>query len=198
MPIVDIHPHVIATDNVRYPLQPLGGNQSTWSRDRPTPYEKMIEEMTMPASKNPRWCMRQQLMAMTIPMSPRRSRHILGASPACSPSTCSQPTMSRRSSIGCHAASPACASSPPQHHARPRHLVRRPAHDASMELRRRDRHAGLHAVDATGLPAIARADREISKVSSSSTIWRAPPWSMARRSPRIRSSSGCRAIRMSI
>ena len=45
MPIVDIHPHVIATDNVRYPLQPLGGNQSTWSRDRPTPYEKMIEEM---------------------------------------------------------------------------------------------------------------------------------------------------------
>ena len=24
---VDIHPHVIATDNVRYPLQPLGGNQ---------------------------------------------------------------------------------------------------------------------------------------------------------------------------
>jgi L-fuconolactonase len=45
MPIVDIHPHVIATDNVRYPLQPLGGNQSTWSRDRPTPYEKMTEEM---------------------------------------------------------------------------------------------------------------------------------------------------------
>ena len=45
MPIVDIHPHVIATDNVRYPLQPLGGNQSTWSRDRPTPYDKMVEEM---------------------------------------------------------------------------------------------------------------------------------------------------------
>ena len=30
---------------MRYPLQPLGGNQSTWSRDRPTPYDKMIEEM---------------------------------------------------------------------------------------------------------------------------------------------------------
>ena len=45
MPIIDIHPHVIATDNVRHPLQPLGGNQSTWSRDRPTPYEKMVEEM---------------------------------------------------------------------------------------------------------------------------------------------------------
>src|SRR6185312_10707141 len=43
--IVDIHPHVISTDNVRYPLQPLGGTQSTWSRDRPTPYEKMIASM---------------------------------------------------------------------------------------------------------------------------------------------------------
>ena len=45
MPIVDIHPHVISTDNVRQPLQPLGGNQSTWSRDRPTPYEKMVSAM---------------------------------------------------------------------------------------------------------------------------------------------------------
>src|SRR6478672_7036038 len=45
MPIIDIHPHVISTDNARYPLQPLGGNQSTWSRDRPTTYDTMIKEM---------------------------------------------------------------------------------------------------------------------------------------------------------
>jgi predicted TIM-barrel fold metal-dependent hydrolase len=45
MPIIDIHPHVIATDNVRYPLQPLGGSQSTWSRDRPTTHEMMIKAM---------------------------------------------------------------------------------------------------------------------------------------------------------
>ena len=45
MGIIDIHPHVIATDNARYPLQPLGGTQSTWSRGRPTPYDKMIEAM---------------------------------------------------------------------------------------------------------------------------------------------------------
>jgi L-fuconolactonase len=43
--IIDIHPHVIATDTARYPLAPLGGTQSTWSRDRPTSYETMIEEM---------------------------------------------------------------------------------------------------------------------------------------------------------
>lgn len=43
--IVDIHPHVIATDTVRYPLDPLGGTQSTWSRERPTPYEALVEAM---------------------------------------------------------------------------------------------------------------------------------------------------------
>jgi predicted TIM-barrel fold metal-dependent hydrolase len=43
--IIDIHPHVIATDTARYPLTPLGGTQSTWSRDRPTSFETMIKEM---------------------------------------------------------------------------------------------------------------------------------------------------------
>jgi predicted TIM-barrel fold metal-dependent hydrolase len=43
--IIDIHPHVIATDTARFPLAPLGGTQSTWSRDRPTSYRQMIAEM---------------------------------------------------------------------------------------------------------------------------------------------------------
>jgi predicted TIM-barrel fold metal-dependent hydrolase len=43
--IVDIHPHVIATDTGRYPLDPLGGTQSTWSRDRPTTHEMLIAAM---------------------------------------------------------------------------------------------------------------------------------------------------------
>lgn len=42
---VDIHPHVISTDTKRHPLAPLGGTQSTWSRDRPTPFEKLVEAM---------------------------------------------------------------------------------------------------------------------------------------------------------
>jgi L-fuconolactonase len=42
---VDIHPHVISTDTKRHPLTPLGGTQSTWSRDRPTPFEKLVEAM---------------------------------------------------------------------------------------------------------------------------------------------------------
>jgi len=43
--IIDIHPHVICPDTKRYPLAPLGGTQSTWSRDRPTSFETMIKEM---------------------------------------------------------------------------------------------------------------------------------------------------------
>lgn len=43
--IVDIHPHVIATDTARYPLNPLGGTQSTWSRERPITYEMLTAAM---------------------------------------------------------------------------------------------------------------------------------------------------------
>jgi L-fuconolactonase len=40
--VFDIHPHVISTDLNRYPHAPIGGHQSTWSRDRPVSYEQMI------------------------------------------------------------------------------------------------------------------------------------------------------------
>ena len=43
--IIDIHPHVISTDDTRYPRAPIGGHQSDWSRERPVPYEKMIVVM---------------------------------------------------------------------------------------------------------------------------------------------------------
>jgi predicted TIM-barrel fold metal-dependent hydrolase len=43
--IIDIHPHVIADDPKRYPLAPLGGHQSDWSRTRPVTTEQMIAAM---------------------------------------------------------------------------------------------------------------------------------------------------------
>jgi predicted TIM-barrel fold metal-dependent hydrolase len=43
--IIDIHPHVIAADTARYPLAPLGGKQSDWSRTRPVSFEKMLAAM---------------------------------------------------------------------------------------------------------------------------------------------------------
>ena len=43
--IVDIHPHIIADDTTRYPLAPLGGHQSDWSRTRPVTTEQMLAAM---------------------------------------------------------------------------------------------------------------------------------------------------------
>jgi len=43
--IVDIHPHVISTDNVRYPNSPLGGHKSDWSRERPVGVDQMVVAM---------------------------------------------------------------------------------------------------------------------------------------------------------
>ncbi len=34
--IIDIHPHIVSPDTKAYPLDPLGGTQSTWSTERPT------------------------------------------------------------------------------------------------------------------------------------------------------------------
>ena len=43
--VIDIHPHVIASDTRRYPLSPLSGRQSDWSRERPVDLERMIAAM---------------------------------------------------------------------------------------------------------------------------------------------------------
>lgn len=45
MPIIDIHPHIVSPDTKRYPLDPLGGTQSTWSTERPTTYDDLLRAM---------------------------------------------------------------------------------------------------------------------------------------------------------
>ena len=42
---IDIHPHIIASDTTRYPLAPLGGHQSDWSRLRPVTLEQLVGAM---------------------------------------------------------------------------------------------------------------------------------------------------------
>jgi predicted TIM-barrel fold metal-dependent hydrolase len=42
---IDIHPHIIANDAVRYPLAPLGGHQSDWSRTRPVTLDRLVAAM---------------------------------------------------------------------------------------------------------------------------------------------------------
>ena len=45
MQVIDIHPHVISTDEKRYSRDPLGGKQSGWSLERPVSTEQMIAAM---------------------------------------------------------------------------------------------------------------------------------------------------------
>jgi L-fuconolactonase len=42
---IDIHPHAISQDDKRYPLGPIFGKQSDWSRQRPVTIDGLIKEM---------------------------------------------------------------------------------------------------------------------------------------------------------
>ena len=43
--LINIHPHIISKDTKKYPIAPLGGEQSNWSATRPADVEKYISEM---------------------------------------------------------------------------------------------------------------------------------------------------------
>lgn len=43
--VIDMHSHVIASDPLSYPLSPMGGKQSDWSRERPTDADAMRRAM---------------------------------------------------------------------------------------------------------------------------------------------------------
>jgi predicted TIM-barrel fold metal-dependent hydrolase len=43
--IIDIHPHIISADTVRYPITPLGGKRSKWSEERPADFPSLVAEM---------------------------------------------------------------------------------------------------------------------------------------------------------
>ena len=45
--LIDIHPHIISKDTAKYPIAPLGGEQSNWSATRPADFEKYIAEMNL-------------------------------------------------------------------------------------------------------------------------------------------------------
>lgn len=42
---VDIHPHIVSTDFEKYPLAPLFGKQSGWSKDRPLSIDQLVAAM---------------------------------------------------------------------------------------------------------------------------------------------------------
>jgi predicted TIM-barrel fold metal-dependent hydrolase len=40
--IVDIHPHIVSRDTVRYPVTPIGGKRSEWSKERSVTLEELV------------------------------------------------------------------------------------------------------------------------------------------------------------
>lgn len=45
MTIIDIHPHIISDDEMRYPPAPLFGKRSDWSQERPSTVQSLIANM---------------------------------------------------------------------------------------------------------------------------------------------------------
>jgi predicted TIM-barrel fold metal-dependent hydrolase len=43
--LIDIHPHIISTDTVRYPVSPLGGQRSEWSKHRSVDFAELVADM---------------------------------------------------------------------------------------------------------------------------------------------------------
>jgi predicted TIM-barrel fold metal-dependent hydrolase len=43
--LIDIHPHIISADTVRYPVAPLGGKRSDWSQHRPVDFTQLVTGM---------------------------------------------------------------------------------------------------------------------------------------------------------
>ena len=43
--LIDIHPHIVSKDTVRYPVTPIGGTRSDWSKERSATLEELIATM---------------------------------------------------------------------------------------------------------------------------------------------------------
>jgi predicted TIM-barrel fold metal-dependent hydrolase len=43
--VIDVHAHAVSLDQARYPITPIGGQQSAWTRDYPVPAERLVAEM---------------------------------------------------------------------------------------------------------------------------------------------------------
>ncbi|MBC2665384.1 amidohydrolase [Novosphingobium flavum] len=43
--LIDIHPHIVSDDMVRYPVTPIGGKRSDWSKERAATMEELVAAM---------------------------------------------------------------------------------------------------------------------------------------------------------
>ena len=88
MTTIDIHPHIIASDATRYPLAPLGGHQSDWSRTRPVTLEELVAAMDEAGVQKAAIVQASTCYGHPLLMWPTLSRPSPSVSPAFSPSMC--------------------------------------------------------------------------------------------------------------
>ena len=150
------------TDNMRYPLQPLGGIAITWSRDRPTTYEMMVKAMdeagvakSAIVQASTAYGHDNSYVAEAIAAHPKRFTGVFSVD-MLAPDDVEKMRHWLGRGFSRHA-----AVHHRQHHAGAGDLVRRPAHVSGLGARQRRRHPGLHADDAAGLSATARAARTL-------------------------------------
>ncbi len=156
--IVDIHPHVIATDTARYPLDPLGGTQSGWSRERPTTYAMLVAAMDAAGvdkaaivQASTAYGYDNTYVAEAVAAHPKRFTGVFSVDVLAPDAAAKMQYWMQRGLTGL------APVHHRQHHAGPGDLVRRQAHLPGLGVCRRGGAAGLHADDAAGLSAAARA-----------------------------------------
>ena len=160
--VIDIHPHIIATDTRRYPLAPLGGHQSEWSRTRPVTTEQMLEAMDEAGVGQVRHGAGLDLLWPRQFLCRRRCR---GASGPLHGGVLGGRAGARRERahplLGRPEAHGAAAVHHRQHHAGPGLLARRSEVLSGLADRRRSRHPDLSANVAEGISGDDPDDRAL-------------------------------------
>ena len=94
-PIVDIHPHIVSPDTNRYPLTPLFGIQSDWSKERTATDKDLIAAMDEAGVAKTAIVHASTAMVLTTHSWPTRSHIFPSVAPPSVRSTCWRPMLRR-------------------------------------------------------------------------------------------------------
>ena len=163
MTIVDTHTHVISPDTARYPTDPIGGRQSTWSQAHPVDDEGLIHALDEADNHESR-CRAGLYGLWPRQPLPQRQR-------ARTPRPLRRGVLDRCDRPGCGGEDPALAGGRPtrvpavhhRHHAAgPGRLAGPRKFPSSLGICRAARHPDLSADDHGGAGNAARAARTVS------------------------------------
>ena len=169
--IIDIHPHIVSPDTKKYPLDPLGGTQSTWSTERPTTYDDLLRAMDEAGvakaaivHSSTAYGYDNSYVADAVAAVPSRFTGVY----------LDRCAGARRGEDLRLLARPRLQRHAPVHHrkhvARPGHFVRRSQELPLLGARGREKYSGLHADEAGRYPSAAPDHGQVSEGDDSSSI----------------------------